>query len=194
MPEPLATIDDLADRMQRTLSDNEAIRADALLRDASASVRAYTRCDFLAATGDTVRVRVKNGKARLPNGPVTAVSSITDMNGNDLTFTWYGGDVIDLTATPLNVWEINGWSTSQQWLDVTYDHGYSTVPDEVVKIVCRIAATALDSPAEDAGTQSESIAGYSYTRGVVAAAGGLFESEKAELDAYRRVGGTAWVS
>lgn len=191
--EPLATVDDLEDRLQRTLAESEQIRADTLLRDASATVRAYCRRDFTASES-TTRVRVKNGRLRIPNAPVTAVSSITDMNGNDVTFTWYAGDVIDFTVAPLNEWEIVPLSSPLKYVDVTYTHGYDEIPEVVVKIVCRIAATALDSPAEDAGTQSESIAGYSYTRGTVAASGGLFSDEKRELDAYRVSGGTARIA
>jgi hypothetical protein len=188
--DPLATTDDLAERMQRTLSDDELTRAFYLLADASATIRAYCRRDF-TTTESTERVRVKNGRLRLPNGPVTAVDSIADMNGNDVTFTWYAGNVIDFTVSPLNEWEIVPLSTPLKYVDVTYTHGYAEIPEVVVKIVCRIAATALDSPAEDAGSQSESIAGYSYTRGAIAAAGGLFAEEKAELDAYRVVGGSS---
>jgi hypothetical protein len=190
--EPLATVDDLAARMQRTLSDEEQIRAYYLLQDASATVRNYCRRDF-TSDETTMRVRVRNGKIRLPNSPVTAVSSITDMDGNDVTFTWYSGSTIDFTSTPLNAWELNG-SIRPQWVDVTYTHGYDQIPDTVIAIVCRLAATALDTPAEDAGTQSESIAGYSYTRGAIAASGGLFGEEKAQLDAFRIVGGTSRIA
>lgn len=193
MAEPLATVDDLADRMQRTLSDDEAIRADTLLRDASATVRAYCRRDFTSGEA-TERLRVKRGRVRLPRRPVTAVESIADMDGNDLTFTWHAGDVIDFTITPINSFEVVPYRNGHQWVDVTYTAGEEAVPDVVVKIVCRIAATALDTPAENAGVSQESIAGYSYSNGTIAAAGGLFSEEKRELDAYRLVGGTARIA
>lgn len=192
--EPLATVDDLEDRLQRTLAESEQIRADTLLRDASATVRAYARQDFTAVEDDEIRLRVKNGKVRLPQRPVTAVSSVATTAGDDLVFAWYSGDAISVNAQGLDAWAWEPFTTSPQFVDVTYSHGYGEIPEVVVKIVCRIAATALDSPMEDAGTTSESIAGYSYSRGAIAASGGLFEEEKRELDAYRAVGGSAWVS
>lgn len=192
--EPLATVDDLEDRLQRTLAETEQIRADTLLRDASATVRAYARQDFTAVADDEVRLRVKNGKVRLPQRPVTAVSAVANTDGDTLTFSWYSGDTVSVSNTGLDWFERVPLTSSPGFIDVTYSHGYSEIPEVVVKIVCRIAATALDSPMEDAGTTSESIAGYSYSRGAIAASGGLFEEEKRELDAYRAVGGSAWVS
>lgn len=177
--------------MQRTLTSDEEIRAELLLVDASATVRAYARQDFTAVEDDTVRVRIKDGKLRLPQRPVTAITAVTNTDGDDIVFTWYSGDVVNVSNTGLDWFEREPLTTSPTYVDVTYDHGYETIPDEVIKIVCRIAATALGSPSEEAGVQSESIAGYSYTRGVVAAAGGLFDEEKRELDAYRAVGGSA---
>lgn len=176
--------------MQRTLSASEQIRAFALLTDASATVRAYTRQDFTAEQ-TTERVRVKNGRIRLARRPVTAVASIDDMDGNAIEFTWHAGHVIDFTGAPINSFELVPRTNPLSYVDVTYTHGYTVIPDTVVKVVCRLAATAFDTPAEDAGKSSESIAGYSYTNGTIAAAGGLFESEKAELDVYRIVGGSA---
>ena len=63
-------------------------------------------------------------------------------------------------------------------------------------VVCQIAARAFGRPADQTGVSSETIGQYSYQVGGAAAAGpvGMLADERAVLDRYRRVGGTAWVA
>lgn len=182
----LATLDDLETRLGHAV-DN-ADRAEALLADASAAVVAYTGQTFVQET-TTARIRVRRGQIRLPQRPVTEVSAIADVDGVDVTHTWDGGSRIDLTGNPLNWWEINTRTTGLNWVDVTYTHGYETVPSDVIGVVCQMAARALGRAAEESGITQESIAGYSYTVGSVAAAGavGMLPEEKTTLDRYRRL-------
>lgn len=179
---PLASVADLEGRLGRTFDAGEAIRAGLLLDDASAVVRAYTGQQFNEATS-TVRLKVRGGVVRLPQRPATAVTTVADVDGNTVGHTWYSGDAIHLTG---------GYPTGG-WVDVTYDHGYASVPGDVVAVVCQIAGRAFGTTADNAGYQSESIGTYSYTVGVAAAAGatGLLNDERAVLDRYRRVGGMA---
>lgn len=188
--EPLATLDDLAVRLGRTLSDVEETRAAALLDDASAAVRAYTGQDFTSSE-TTVRLVPRNGKIALPQRPVTAVDSVKTVDGTDLVFTWWTGNSVTVGATSINWFEVNGSPT--QPVDVTYTHGYTTVPADIVAVVCQIVGRAMTKPADEAGFTQESIAGYSYALGAAAASGavGMLADEKAVLDRYRRPGGTA---
>ena len=185
----LATVADLEARAGRAFSVDEVTRAEALLDGASARVRAYTGQQFDQDT-TTDRLRVRNGRIRLPQRPVTAVSVIADTDGNDVAFTWYAGDLIDV-----------GWSSradrepytySTRWLDVTYTHGYATIPDDVVEVVCQMVLRAFGVDPEATGLSQESIGSYSYSVGTTAASGsvGLLGDERAALDVYRRVGGT----
>jgi hypothetical protein len=149
-----------------------------VLADASAAVRAYTGQTISAAT-TTARTRVRWGEARLSQRPVTTVDEAAAVDGTVLTgWEWDGLD--RLTGLTDDV------------VDITYTHGWEPVPDDVIGVVCAIAARSLPGDA-DPGIVSEAIAGYSYTRGSVTAAGpwGMFTQEQQILDRYRRPGGTA---
>lgn len=197
----LAESNDIIARLGRPLTAVEQIRVEALLTDASASVRNYTRQTISAVAGDTVRVKVRNGRARLPQRPVTAVASVSSIAGGAILYQWWGDDII---STGSNVPDSFAWEPFRNGVtavDVVYSHGYDPIPDDIIGVVCSIVTRALGRPPEDSGMTSESIAGYSYAIGAVGAAGafGLLNGEKAILDAYCRVGGQiqtapVWIS
>ncbi len=182
---PLATVADVEARLGRTLTDDEEDQMEALLADVSAAVRAYTGQEITAATASDIRLKVRGRTVRLPQRPVTAVDSVDNVSGDAVTFTWYAGDTLNVDYAP-----------AEGWVDVTYDHGFEDVPPDIIAVVCNIAMRAFGTPSEQTGMQSESIGTYSYTIGGAAAAGtlGMLADEKAVLDGYRRVLGTAWVA
>lgn len=190
----LATVADLEGRLGRTFTVAESARATLLLADASAAVRAYTGQQFTAATS-TVRLAVRNGAVRLPQRPVSDVDTVVDTDANDVTFTWHAGDVVHVTADVPDSWAWEPRTSGLSHVDVTYTHGYDEIPAEVVAVVCQIAGRAFGRPADQAGVTQESIDDYSYAVGAATAAGGvgMLRDEKAALDRYRRVVGTAWV-
>lgn len=193
---PLATLDDLQDRIGRTLDGDDATRALAILDDASAAVRSYTGQTFTQET-TTDRFQPKNGAIRLPQRPVTAVTAVENIDGDPVSFTWDHGTLVNLGGYGyLNSFEVEPFRNRRPYLDVTYTHGYETIPADIVAVVCQIAGRAYGRQLEDAGMQSESIVGYSYSLGVAAAAGGLgmLNDERAVLDRYRVVGGSARVA
>jgi hypothetical protein len=179
----LASVDDLSGRLGRALTAAESDRAELLLADASAAVRSYTG-QHISQSETTSRLRLRGGTVRLPQRPVIDVASVADTDGVDLDVTWVAGDRLVVT---------NAYLTG--WVDVTYTHGYEEIPSEIIAVVCQIAGRAFGRPADESGMQSETIGQYSYTVGVAAAAGGLglLNDERAVLDRYARVGGTAWV-
>jgi hypothetical protein len=181
--ELLASADDLSGRLGRGLTAAESDRAELLLADASAAVRSYTG-QHISRNETTSRLRVKGGTVRLPQRPVIDVSSVTDLDGDPVGMTWLAGDRLVVLNT-----------YGYEWVDVTYTYGYEEIPGEIVAVVCQIAGRAFGRPPDETGMQSETIGQYSYTVGAAAAAGGLglLSDERAVLDRYRRVGGTAWV-
>jgi hypothetical protein len=192
MSEPLATLDDLEARLGRKL---DAERAASLLVDASATVRAYAGQQFSAGTS-TVRLKAHRGKVRLPQRPVVAVTAVDDVDGNTLSFTWDAGDSVIVAGSggALNAFEIEPFRTGRPvWVDVTYDHGFDAVPDDIVAVVCQVAGRAYGTPSTEAGTTQETLGSYSYSTGSAAGAGplGLLPDERAVLDRYRLVGGMA---
>lgn len=189
----LATVADLEARLGRDLDVTEAARAEALLDGASARVRSYTGQQFDQTTA-TARVQVRNGVVRLPQRPATAVTTVEDMDGNSLDFTWYAGQTFKLgtETTRFDYEPVAG----DRWVDVTYTAGYAAIPDDVVEVVCQIVLRAFGTPAETSGISQESIGSYSYSTGAVAASGavGMLPDERQALAPYRRVGGTIRVA
>lgn len=191
----LALVEDLEARTGRTYDDADLARAVAVLDDVSARVRAYTGQQFtLEETTD--RLKVQGAGIRLPQRPVTAVESVLSVGGDTITFDWDHGDRVELAgAQTWRSFEVVPFTTRTQWVDVTYTHGYATVPADIVAVVCQIAGRAMGRPSEEAGVTQESIAGYSYSVGVAAAAGplGMLSDERTILDLYRRPVGTIQV-
>lgn len=189
----LATIADVEARMAVDLTGANQTRMERLLDDASAAVRGYTGQQF-TSTSTTERIKARTGVVRLPQRPVTAVGAVEDPDNNAISFEWWGDDRIYLARlTPLNEWEVNVRMTPVAYIDVTYTHGYATVPDDIKAVVCQMAMRAYGVNPTDSGKTSESITNYSYSTGGAAAAGGvgLLSDERAVLDRYRRPGGVA---
>lgn len=180
----LASVPQLQARLTTDIVDME--RALALLDDASAVVRGYTGQDFTQAT-TTDRVQVKRGWVKLPQRPVTAVSAVVDTNDNTILFEWLSGDRVQIQPN-LDEFSNVPWQGGLKWVDVTYTHGYATVPDEIVAVVCQIAGRALGTSPDAAALTSEGIGSYQYATGGAAASGaaGMLAGERAVLDRYRR--------
>jgi len=198
---PLATIDDLQGRLGRTLTGEELTRANSALTDASATVRNYTRQQITQATS-TETCRLYGGTlthagvwypvvVRLSQRPVTAVTDVVDLDGNAVSFWWDGGQLVGLAPTATTESSFGDAQISPSLpVKVTYEHGWATgdpVYDTVTAVVCSVAARAIGRAPEDGAVQQESIAGYSYTVGVIGAAGalGLLPDEKERLSPIR---------
>lgn len=175
----LATVDDVEDRLGRPLTDDEIVRADALLQDVDESVKLYTgqryeRADY------TFKARARGGYVRLPQRPVHSVDSVT-RDDDDVTFTFDGIDrvytdcLLDETRRP-------------PILEITYDAGPETPPRALVGVVCNIVLRALGRDPLDGGTIREQIDNYSYSLGSASGAGayGLLPDEMRILNSFRR--------
>ena len=193
----LATTEDLQSRLGRDLTDAEQARAEALLGDASAMIRAYTGQTFDKVTGDVATLRVQSGTVRLPQRPVTAVTSVVAIGGAgmpDVAVIDYVFDGIDqirigegtfIINLPAIWWDDDGYPGTFR---VTYDHGYDAVPADVVAIACGMTLRTLTAPTAQGGVTSETIGSYSYR--LEAADTGLAVSmskdDRTALARYRR--------
>lgn len=196
----LATLDDLEQRLGRDMTDVEAARVDALLADASAMVRAFTGQDFAVVEDDQVTLRGQGGTIRLPQRPVTAVTSVVAIGGDgapDVTvvdWVWDGIDQIRIGEgsfvinLPAVWWDDDGYPGTYR---VTYSHGYETVPADVVAVVCGMVMRTLTAPTMAGGVRSETIGPYSYQ--LDAAGTGLSvamsQADRDALKRYRRTEG-----
>lgn len=150
----LAERADVEDRLGYDIDAGQHNRVDALLRDASVVVRAYCRRDFTAGT-TTARFRPRGHKVVLPQRPVRAVTAVRSVVS-------FGTSE---QVTPLSYWShpgghevhlgdqsavINGptldFSDDDVWVEVTYDHGFLTVPDDVVTVVANMVVRNLTVP------------------------------------------------
>lgn len=170
----LATTQDLEARLGRSLTASEAAKAAALLQDASALIRAYTRRTFTAVMHDKVRLRPVGARIRLPNRPVSAVHSVTAIGWagvHDIllpagAWGWDGIDTIELAPLSTEVWlSLPTLELGQDLPDtyeVDYDHGDNVVPDAVVAVCCGMVLGVLLAPSPVEGMIGERIGKYSY--------------------------------
>ena len=199
--DPLASKADLVDRLGRDITCDEGARADALLADASALVRAYTGQDFTQTDDAQVTMRAQAGLIRLPQRPVTGVSSVVAIGGNgtpDLTLTDWWWDGLDLIRIGAGEYVIN---LPEQWWDdedgypgtfrITYSYGYATPPADVVAVVCGMVLRTLTAPTSVGGVTSETIGPYSYRleSAGVGTAVALGDMERKALARYRKTTG-----
>ncbi len=193
----LASPDDIEARLGRDLTAQEAARAQALLSDASAVVRAYTRQNFDLVTDDEVVLRATGGRISLPGRPVQGVSRVEVIGGSDalpdFTLADWLFDGIDTVrigegAAVINLpeawWDDDGYPGTYR---VTYTHGYAEVPAEVLSVVCGVVLRVLTNPS---GYRSETVGSYSVTYAVPATGEqlgtNLTRYEMRVLDRYRR--------
>ncbi len=177
--DPLAVDQDLKDRLGRDLTAAEAARSPALLKDASAKIRSYTKQQFTKVEGDVIVLRPVGSHLRLPQRPVLSVDVIVAVGGAGLPdvtvppgcWQWDGVDLVELWPLNPDVWLSlpTDWAQYGQWgpdtYRVTYDHGYETIPDDVVAVCCTMVLRTLTSPTSTEGLVSESIGQYNYQYG-----------------------------
>jgi hypothetical protein len=155
---------------------------EALLARASARIRRAAGKQISSVTSTaTLDVSVttdQGGRVLLPGGPATAVTAVAhtaDDGGAAITgWRWNKYDKISYLPT---------------WADqvvVTWTHGFTTLPEELVELVCSVAqrlGTSDSSTGMEAGIRSESIDDYSVTYAAEARedASGLLPGEQSQL-------------
>lgn len=210
----LASDEDLEARLGRDLTAAETARSAALLNDASALVRGYTRQTFEFVADDVITLRPVGTLCRLPQRPVQQVSQVVVLSGVDTipdlvlpagAWTFDGIDKVDVApAFDANTWvelpEI-WWDTytgaNVNTYRITYSHGYNPIPDDVVATVCAMVNRVLLSPSPVEGMVQERIGQYSYgmqqSTGTPGAAVRLSPADKEALEDYRIKAGTIQV-
>jgi hypothetical protein len=165
----LATRADVEARLGRTLTEDEQARITALLSDSSELIRAHTGQIFEAVTGDVIVLRPVGVMIRLPQRPVTAVTTVAAVGRDGSTlgalsdWSWDGRDKVNIScATPSGSWP-PGWDGPlPDTYQVTYSHGYATIPPIVVATAANMVLRTLLSPSMATGMVSERIGAYNY--------------------------------
>ncbi len=189
---PLATVTDLQSRFPRTLTADEGSRAGFLLGDASTLVRNYTGQQFTRVTNDTVTLRLNRGRITLPQRPADKPTAIAYADGVGTIPTaawWWGGlDTVDFMPPP---WLGNGPAFTHlrrpTTVTVTYSHGYTELPQDVVSIVCSMVGRVISAGAVMPGLSSGGLDDFRFQMGGSLTTGALVltEEEKTETNQYR---------
>lgn len=167
MPD-LATIDDLEDRLGRSLTPTEAAKAPAALTDASNLLRGYTRRDFTSNTNEVQILRPVGNAITLPHKPVLAVDQVERIGTAGtadrlLAVTEWEFDGIDRITLCLSTLH-DSLGTYADAYRVQYDSG-GTVPGFIVSRCCKMVFRAILAPTETEGLVQERIGQYSYQFG-----------------------------
>jgi hypothetical protein len=146
----LATIADVEARIGRELTAGEEAQANAWLGDASAMFvqRAVQKFEV---SESTVRLFPRDGVVRLVQRPVIEITSVTDIDGVELDYTYDGFQ---------SIYELGTYSP----VIVSYDHGSDNIPDDVVAVVAGMVVRTLLIPADAAaGIQQQSVGPFSQS-------------------------------
>ncbi|MFB4280844.1 hypothetical protein ACBJ59_36530 [Nonomuraea sp. MTCD27] len=179
---PLATSADLEAYLQRDIPTEQA---EVSLRIASAVVRGFTGQQITFVAGDTMVLEGGGSVVVLPQRPVVVdvdnpieVVELAEYGGGNLD----GTDGVTYTRFQDQLQRYCGtWSPRVQ---VTYSHGYATVPGDVLAAVLDIAGRSLTNPS---GLRSVTIDDYSRTYASETFGGAsLSEANKLTLANYRR--------
>lgn len=194
----LASQADLEAALQRTL---DPVQAASALQRASGRVRKYCRQTITLVENETVTLPGGSRILRLPQRPVvvddthpltvTELFGITNVQYEALEqrdYTRIGSELTRGQAwwapTRLMGWP---WLRPQgiwaQRVQVTYSHGYTEVPDDIVDVVLDVAAMTMTNPQ---GLRQEGIDDYSRTfASETIGSGSLTAAHMAALRPYR---------
>jgi hypothetical protein len=127
---------------------------------ARASIRVRRAAgQLITSTTSTLQLTVEDWELQLPSPPITAVASV-------------GAVAFDGTVTALvqgKDWAWNGaevitFRTCLDRAEVVFTHGFTTVPDELIDLVCSVAVRLSNTPVGmEAGIRSVTIDDYSRT-------------------------------
>lgn len=167
-------------------------RASIIHDQVAAIIANYCRTTFTTTTEATEVLRVRDGWVRLPNKPVTAVTSVkrVDADGTaGLAVAGWSFDGIDRI-------NLRGWDNlvvnlaadlADDYTDtvqVVYTYGYTAVPADVKAVALDLSTSLYNNPS---GLRQETVGGWSGTW-----AGGndvfgvaLTAGQRAILDRYR---------
>lgn len=131
--------------------------ASGMFARASARVRGYTRQTISAATST---ITARGPVVSLPQLPVNAITTVTDVSDPDNPAT-LTTDEYQLRAG--GVLEVPNYGGN---LEIVYTHGWATLPDELIELVCAVASRMANSNAAAAsGVQQETGGSESVTFG-----------------------------
>lgn len=167
-----ATPEDLGVFLGRT--DLDAPQAQMILDGATAAIRAEANQTITRATSTDLLMGTWSLDLELPERPVVSIGSVK-LNGVVMAaadYEWEGLQVLRRGQLLGRIGVFDGnprrpgaylgsvghWGGPASTVEVTYTHGYATVPADLMMLCLQIAARVLINPQ---GLQSESLGAYS---------------------------------
>lgn len=145
----IITVDELAAFMGKTFTPSEADQAAALIDVVEAAIESETGMSFTAVTDEVIRIQADgHGIIELKRKPITAVSSVLDMDGVAVDYVEFDG-----LSTLYNLFP-------SQVVDVTYSHGLATVPRDIRGVALGASSRVMYNPA---GLRQETVGAISVT-------------------------------
>lgn len=186
MLEPLAIPNDLEFRLGITFTTQQLSRATTLIQDASAAVRNYTRQQITVSTDTAVLESTAEQWLYLPQRPVTEVAAVAVAGAPLAVGMW---QLQNDALFRHDGWRSRFFGSTGLWnqpdtIAVTYTHGFVELPEDIVRVVCKLAESSWVNPQR---LRTALAGGVSVTidSGSVGI-GSLDEDDKRILDAYRR--------
>jgi len=176
----LATIAEVEARLGRDLTVAETSKADAYLKDASAlfvqrSIQKFEQGE------SSVWLFPRDGVVRLVQRPVIDITEVKDLDGNEIDYTFDGHQ---------SIYDLGSYTP----VTVTYEHGSTTIPADVVAVVAGMVARTLSiNPDAASGVTQQSVGPFSQSYAAWAVGGQVMMSpvEAKVADSYR---GLAFIS
>lgn len=144
-----ASTDDLSAFVGYTV---DVTRGNAVLSMASAIIRNYTGCQLDSITGDVYLDQRGDNTILLPERPVNNVSAVKVLSSDGTTwitlspsadnpdYSW------DSHAGTVTIYNINQAISPVPTVQITYDHGYATIPDPIKQVCIYVASRLLANP------------------------------------------------
>jgi hypothetical protein len=170
----LATIADVEARLGRPLTTSELSKATAWLNDASALFVQRATQQF-EVNESRVRLFPRDGVVRLVQRPVIAVTSVKDLDGVEIDFTFDGHQ---------SIYDLGSYSP----VIVEYEHGSEDVPADVVACVAGMVVRTLQiAPDAASGVTQQAVGPFSQSYAAWAVGGQVMMSpaEEKVANAYR---------
>lgn len=170
----LATIADVEARLGRPLTAGELPKAQAWLEDASALFVQRAVQQF--EPGESrVRLFPRDGVVRLVQRPVIEITSVRDLDGVEIDYTFDGFQ---------SIYDLGSYTP----VIVEYDHGSENIPADVVACVAGMVVRTLQiAPDAASGVTQQSVGPFSQSYAAWAVGGQVMMSpaEEKVANAYR---------
>lgn len=145
----IITVEELSAFMGREFSTSEAEQAQALIDVVEGAIESETGVSFTPVTDDVIKIQADgHGIIELKSRPVTNVTSLVDVNGDEIDYWEFDGLTTIYNLFPLQV------------VTLTYSHGFSSVPRDIRGVALGSASRVMYNPS---GLRQETVGAISVT-------------------------------